>query len=973
MSSNIYAMPPGADFPALLVAGLRARLAGQPPEAMARVELIVNTTRMRRRVTDLFVAAGAGFLPRIRLVTDLGAQSLIADLPPAVPPLRRRLELSVLIGGLLDAQKDFAPRAALFDLSDSLATLMDEMHGEGVSPDAIANLDVSEHSAHWKRTQDFMGIVAPFFGEQSQPDTEARQRTVVEALIKTWETTPPDHPIILAGSTGSRGTTALLMQAVAGLAQGVVVLPGFDFDQPDAVWQAMNDAMVAEDHPQFRFHRLLQAMQLTPADVQLWHGATPPDAGRNKLISLSLRPAPVTDQWLTEGPDLPDLPSATRDMTLIEASSPRAEALAIALILREAAERGQTAALVTPDRGLTRQVAAALDRWAIVPDDSAGRPMALTAPGRFLRHVAGLFGRKLTSEALLTLLKHPLCATGGVERGPHLRLTRELELWLRRRGAPFPDARVLADWAGRQTDAFAPVWAGWLAQGFAGVEDAGTLPLTDHVARHIALAQRLAAGPEGTETGRLWQAKAGEETHAMIANLLVEATHGGSLSPGDYRGLFEAVIAKGEVREDVAAHPRIMIWGTLEARVQGADLVILGGLNDGIWPQLPPPDPWMNRRMRRDARLLLPDRRIGLSAHDYQQAVAAKTVVLSRATRDAEAETVPSRWLNRLTNLMGGVAERGGPLALADMRARGQGWLRMAEALERVEPATTDPIRPAPCPPVEARPRELPVTAIKTLIRDPYAIYAKYVLGLRPVDPLHPQADARLRGQVLHKVLERFVRERPEETREQAKTRLADLTDTVLRDQVPWAAARVFWQARLDQAADFFLDQDEKGKGTPVVLESGGRQVLAPLDFTLTGRPDRVDALSDGRVHVVDYKTGDPPTKAEQKHFDKQLLLLAIMAEHGAFPGLGRMEVAKVSYLGLGTSPKVVTTEISPDTLGEVWEGLNTLIGSYLSPDKGFTPRRAMQKDKDPSDYDHLSRFGEWDMTVMPTTIKVGR
>jgi ATP-dependent helicase/nuclease subunit B len=973
MTSNIFAMPPGADFPAMLVAGLHARMAGKPPEAMARVELIVNTTRMRRRITELFVGAGAGFLPRIRLVTDLGAQSLIAGLQPAVPPLRRRLELSVLISRLLDAQRDFAPRSALFDLADSLATLMDEMHGEGVSPEAIARLDVSEHSAHWKRTQDFMGIVAPFFGEGSAPDTEARQRLVVKALTKTWEVTPPDHPVILAGSTGSRGTTAMLMQAVAGLAQGLVILPGFDFDQPDAVWQAMDDALVAEDHPQFRFHRLLQALKLTRQDVQLWHGAVAPDAARNQLISLSLRPAPVTDQWLTEGPNLPDLPKATRDMTLIEAASPRAEALAIALILREAAERGQKAALVTPDRGLTRQVAAALDRWQIVPDDSAGRPMALTAPGRFLRHVAGLFGRKLTSEALLTLLKHPLSASGGAERGPHLRLTRELELWLRHKGAPFPDAGVMSDWMGRQTDAFAPGWADWLVQAFAGLEDTSALPLTDHVARHIALAERLAAGPKISGAGRLWKGKAGEETHAMITNLLAEAAHGGNLSPSDYRGLFEAVIAKGEVHEDLAAHPRIMMWGTLEARVQGADLVILGGLNDGIWPQLPPPDPWMNRRMRRDAGLLLPDRRIGLSAHDYQQAVAAKTVVLTRASRDAEAETVPSRWLNRLTNLMGGLAEKDGPLALADMRARGQSWLRMAEAMERAGPTTGSAIRPAPCPPIAARPRELPVTAIKSLICDPYAIYAEYVLGLRPLNPLHPVADPMLRGKVLHSVLERFVRERKDETRDQAKARLSALTEQVLLYQVPWAAARVFWQARLDQAADFFLDQDSRYGGSPTVLEQGGSLALAKLDFILKGRPDRIDTLSDGRVHIVDYKTGPPPTTSEQKYFDKQLLLLAAMAERGAFAELGAVEVARISYLGLGTAPKAVTTEITTDLLGEVWDGLHRLISTYRIPAKGYSPRRAMQKDKDSSHYDHLSRFGEWDMTVMPTTIKVGQ
>jgi double-strand break repair protein AddB len=975
----IYAMPPGANFPALLVAGLRRQMADQPPEAMADVDLIVNTARMRRRVVDLFVAAGPGLLPRIRLVTDLGAQTPLPGLPPAIPPLRRRLELSVLIGRLLEREADLAPRSALFDLSDSLARLMEEMRGEGVDPATIANLDVSEHSAHWKRTQDFMAIAARYFEAASPPDAEARQRAVVMSMADRWQAAPPAHPVILAGSTGSRGTTALLMQAVARLPRGMVVLPGFDFDLPKAVWRALDGTMVAEDHPQFRFHRLLQALDLGPEDVRRWEGASAPAPDRNHLISLSLRPAPVTDQWLSEGQDLPDLPMATRDVTLIEAPSPRMEALAIALILRNAADGGHRAALVTPDRGLSRQVTAALDRWGIVPDDSAGRPLALSAPGRFLRHIAGLFGRKTTTEALLTLLKHPLCASGGEGRGNHLRLTRELELWLRRRGAPFPDAKVMTDWAGGQRDAMAPDWAEWLVATLDKADDARSLPLQDHVERHLGIAETLVAGRGGRgDDGKpwgsnLWQGKAGAEARIMAESLLAEAAHGGILSPADYLGLFEAIIAKGEVREDVQSHPRIMIWGTLEARVQGADLVILGGLNDGIWPQLPPADPWMNRKMRHEAGLLLPDRQIGLSAHDYQQAVAATTVVLTRAVRDAEAETVPSRWLNRLTNLMGGLPLRGGPLALADMRARGNYWLSLAERLGQAAAEPAKARRVAPCPPMTARPRELPVTAIKMLIRDPYTIYARYVLRLRKLDPLHPQADAMLRGQVLHRILERFVRERGDETREQARVRLAELTHEVLQDEVPWAAARVFWQSRLDRAADFFLYHDSADGGAPVILEKEGRLPLYPLDFTLKGRPDRIDTLPDGRLHIVDYKTGAPPSKAEQRHFDKQLLLLAAMAERGGFPDLGPVEVAKVSYLGLGTKPDVVSTDMTPQLMAEVWEGFNRLVASYQSSEKGYSPRRAMQKDTDASDYDHLSRFGEWDMTELPEVQKVGQ
>ncbi len=961
---GVFALAPGVDFPAALVAGLRERMAGQPADAMAGVTVYLNTQRMRRRVTELLVAEGAGYLPRLRLVTDLGQDMLLAGVPAAVSGLRRRLELTQLVAGLLDRQPDLAPRAALYDLADSLAGLMDEMQGEGVSPEAVAAVDVSEHSAHWARTKAFLGIVAPFF-QGGAPDVQARQRMIVERLVARWQASLPQGPVIVAGSTGSRGTTGLLMQAVAGLPQGVLVLPGFDFDMPLAVWERMVDAMTAEDHPQFRYKRMMDGLGITPRDVGLWHGTPVPDAGRNALVSLSLRPAPVTDQWLVEGAGLPDLGAATAGMTLIEAQTPRGEALAIALVLREAAERGERVALISPDRMLTRQVTAALDRWGIVPDDSAGRPLALTPPGRFLRHIVGLAGRKLTSDALLAVLKHPLALSGG-DRGLHLRLTRELELRLRRKGPAFPDAGFLRDWAAARPEEGAASWGAGLAAGLEALADGGDAGLAGHVARHRRVAEMLAGAG-------LWEKEAGIKALALMEELTAEADAGGVLGVADYRDLFEAIIAQGEVRESVTPHPQVMIWGTLEARVQGAELVVLGGLNDGVWPKLPEPDPWLNRKMRKDTGLLLPERQIGLSAHDYQQAIGAPRVVLTRATRNAEAETVPSRWLNRLMNLMEGLPERNGKVALAEMRARGRVWVQRAALLEQPEAVVRPAHRPSPKPPVAARPKELAVTRVGLLIRDPYAIYAQYILRLRPLDPLRPEADAALRGQVLHKILEEFAKGRVAgEAREVAKARLLDVAGTVLEQNTPWPAARALWLARLARAADFFLAFDARSGGVPVTLEKKGRVALTGLDFALSGTPDRIDRLPDGRLHIIDYKTGTPPTKAMQESFDKQLLLAAAMAERDGFRGLEGAEVALISYVGLGSSPKLEETSITPEVTGAVWEGLYKLIAHYLDAGSGFTARRAVMKERFEGDYDHLSRYGEWETSDDPVAEVVG-
>ena len=956
---RIYASPPGVDFAQGLVGGLEERGANLSPSDWARVEIYVNTTRMQRRIRAVFDDGPARLLPRIRLVTDLADDPVSLDLPPAVSPLTRRLELSQFVAKLLEKEPDLAPRAALYDLSDSLAKLMDEMQGEGVSPDTIAQLDVSDQSGHWDRTLQFLNIIAPFFGTANdQPDKEARQRLVIEALTKRWTETPPTHPIIIAGSTGSRGATALFMQAVAKLPQGAIILPGYDFDLPDQVWDAMDDNMTAEDHPQFRFKRLMDLIGFGHRDIQHWTNARPVHSKRNALISLSLRPAPVTNQWLTDGPGLGDLIEATDGLSLVEASSPRAEAETIALRLRQAAEDGITAALISPDRMLTRQVTAALDRWDIKPDDSAGTPLALSPPGRFLRHVADLFGQALNSETLLTLLKHPLCHSERPDRGDHLRHTRDLELHLRRWGPPFPTADDLLAWAAKADDRGA--WAAWLADLVTAHEAAGIQPLGQYQEQHIALAQALCAGPNADGSGGLWAEAAGREAVRICEGLRQASPAGGLMTARDYAALFGGVINEGVVRDRDAGHPNILIWGTLEARVQGVDLTILGGMNDGVWPEAPAPDPWLNRMMRAKAGLLLPERRIGLSAHDYQQAIAGKEVWITRARRSADAETVPSRWVNRLTNLLNGLPDQNGQTALKAMLARGTLWTDRAAKLSAPTHRTDPEPRPSPCPPPASRPDQLSVTQIKTLIRDPFAIYARKVLHLSQLDPLVPSADAPLRGIIVHKILERFITDGFGPADRETLMRIAHEEFTA---QCPWPTVRAQWIARMDRVADKFLaDEDERQSlSDKRITEAWGEIAVAATGVKLTCKADRIDLTDDDEALIYDYKTGVVPTGPQQEKFDKQLLLEAAMVERGAFNEIGRKTVSGASFIGVNAAMRNIDAPLKKQPPDQVWAELETLFARWQDQDRGYTARLALFLKTDQSPYDHLSRYGEWD------------
>ncbi|MEM1235262.1 MAG: double-strand break repair protein AddB, partial [Pseudomonadota bacterium] len=863
----------------------------------------------------------------------------------AVSELRRQLDLAGNLRSLTGA-------ASPFDIARALAELIDEMDSEGLAAHALETLDVSDQSGHWARALEIVKVAATYKPGLG-PGAVARAHTL--SVIENWRSNPPVGPVIVAGSTGSRGTTALLMDAVARLPQGAVILPGFDPHMPPQVWADMVEDP-QEDHPQYRFAAFLHRLGLAPAEVAPWTNAAPPNVARSQLISLALRPAPVTHHWLTDGPSLGDLAPAVTDVTLIKAQDQASEATAIALGLRDVVQQGRSATLISPDRNLTRRVAAALARWDIVADDSAGAPLSLTPPGRLLLQLATLGAKGAAADTLIALLKHPLVATGG-ERGEHLLLTRSLEMQLRRKGPPFPTAKSVLSWGAE--DDTRGAWSDWLAPLLA-MNTAQALP--DHLTWLEETAEALAGGPGAAGSGGLWEEAPGRKVREVFASMAEAADATDELTASEFVSILAQKLSSEAVTVVSDAHPGLMIWGTLEARAQGSDLLVLGGLNEGVWPAQAPQDPWMNRSMRAAAGLLSPERQIGLSAHDFQQAACGAEVWLTRATKSDDAETVPSRWLNRLTTLLDGLPGQGGPEALSAMEARGKVWLQQAKRLDLS--TTSQPAkRPSPVPPVAARPRKLSVTEIRTLIRDPYAIYAKHVLRLRELEPLAQSPDARLRGIVLHDVMKQLIDGLPPDP-DDALRQMSETADRTLSASVPWPAARALWKARFLRAAPWFVETDRTRRAglDEALAERQGTFRLRDLEFTLTGKADRIDIMETGQARIYDYKTGSPPSAEEQRHFDKQLPLEAIMVEDGAFKDIGARPVEKAAYIGLGSSPKEQAADLGPNYLEE----FRALIAAMLDPDHGFTSRRAMQKDSDSGPYDLLARFGEWGPTDTP-------
>ncbi len=973
---RVFGIAPGCDFSQTLIDGLHVRLSGGPPEAMGKVTLFTNTRRAQRRIEEVLTSGPAQLTPTLRAIADIAKDPrLTKALSKDGSAISRRLVMMQAVRGLLESGVSLAPPSAAFDLAGSLNALLDELDGEGLGTDIFETIETGAFSEHWKTSLAFLKIIDETSLAEGLPvsGTEAAQRLAVIAMAQEWQRNPPNDPVLVVGSTGSRGTTALLMQAVLNLPQGAIILPGFDFDLPQPSWQELSDPKTGpQDHPQFGFAQLAGRLGFAPGEVTPWTERPPASAARNRFVSLALRPAPVTNQWLEEGPAFaPQMADVAGGLSLLEAPNERFEAAAIAVALREAAEMDKRAVLITPDATLSRRVTADLRRWNILPDDSAGVPLRFTAPGILFSLFLSIEPDRLPSQDFLSILNHPLCASGW-DRGAHLELVRMLDIKVLRNAGPTVDWPAVLEWGDKVEQG---TWAQWLKTGFDALATAKAAPLSAFANAHSRAASILSAGPDPSGTdAALWDMAAGEKMRELFEALAGEDAAAGLLTSGDYRAVFSAML-NGETVRDEGFLPdkRIAIWGQLEARVQGADLVILGGLNEDTWPKLDTPDPWLNRPARAALGLQLPERRIGLSAHDFQQAIANSEVILSRSRKKDNTPTVASRWLNRLENLMQGLGE-GGQSAVDQMRDRGKRYLELASALD--VPSQTQPRapRPAPAPPVDMRPATVSVTQVERLVRDPFSIYAEKILRLRPLPQLGRSADARDRGVSFHKVFEKFIAEIEDHVPDNAADLLLETAARVLEADTPWKTEQRIWLGRLRRVANSFVEQERTRReiAQPHLRETKARLTLSELerDIQLVGTADRIDRADDGSVAIYDYKSS-LPTDKQARLFSKQLHLEANLAIKGGFEDLGRAHAKHLELIGLSKPGDIEVLDCTPELLGQIWDQFITLISYFEDPENGYAARlRPMFKDGW-DDFDQLARRGEWEDSDTPVVTRL--
>jgi ATP-dependent helicase/nuclease subunit B len=999
---RVFNIPASAPFlPALVDALVVKEVSGFPhlpdPLALAGATLYLPSRRACRLARDVFrerVPGGAAMLPRIVALGDIDEDEIAfaetatgeaaLDLPEALGGLTRMMPLAAMILRWADTiaprEQGQAPLVAnnpltAFALAQDLARLMDDIATRQVRWERLDELVPEEFDEYWAITLKFLKFIhaqwPTILAEKGRIDpVERRDRLIAAETARLAKT---NGPVIAAGSTGSIPATATLLETIAKLPHGALVLPGLDTDLDEPTWAALTkDTETSHGHPQFALAALLKRIGLTRADVRPLTAAAP--HGRELIVSEALRPAAASALWkdrLGTPAFVAQADAAMAGIAVIEAANAEEEALAIAVALREAMEApDETAALVTPDVGLGRRVKAALARWNVPVDDSRGASLADTPDGVFARLAAEVALGGVAPMPLLALLKHPAgqfdpAAVSALERavlrGPRpqhgtaglqaaVALIRD-EIARHRAGEAsslhYSDPRLLL--TGREL-ADAAALAAHLRKALAPLEE---LPRGPHPVAELARRHAEAVGHLGAMT-------------TDLARGFADICDSGALdvTAADYPGLFQAAIGARAIYS-AEAGARVRIFGTIESRLQSVDRLVLGGLVEGVWPPETRGDPWLSRTMRHELGLDLPERRIGLSAHDFAQALGAKKVILSRAAKLAGAPTVASRFTQRLAAVAG--KERW-DAALA----RGARYIALARTLDETD-APKPVERPAPKPPFEARPRRLSVTEIEDLLRDPYTIYARHVLKLRPLDAIDAPPDAADRGTVIHNAIGEFGKAYPDTLPADPARVLTGIGERLFKPLTAFPEARAFWWPRFQRIAQWLASFEitRRAALTRVDVEVGGKlEIPFGTDaFTLTVRADRIEHLTDGRYAILDYKTGQPPSEPQVRTgLSPQLTLEAAILRRGGFDGIPPDgSVAELLYVRLsggaeaGEERPITFKEGTPDSHADhALAELIKVLAAFADPAKPYYSLLHPMWSNHYGTYDHLARVQEW-------------
>ncbi len=922
--------------------------------ALADVLILLPNRRACRSLSEAFVRLKGmkpTILPQMKAIGDIKEDELVLsgtniekellNIPPVIEQIERKMLFMRLI---MKRYEDFGlERISLSQacfLAQELGNLIDIAQMYNLDWNNLEKVVPEEYASHWQETLKFLAIITKHWpdilNERGVVDSGWRKNKLIEIQAEIWKKQKPKQRIIVAGTTAVSPVMKKLVKEVLQLENGEVWLYGLDMLLEEEAFESVD-----ETHPQFELKQLIDYLEIKRNEIEKI--VISKDETREKLISEIMRPAEYSDEWRNIKNSLNK--KGLEGLKLIECEDQRKEALSIALLIRRSLnEKNKTIALITPDRGLARRVASELLRWNIFVDDSAGIPLVNTKWGIFMRLCAEAVLPNVEKDRLLACMKNSMCLFGKNKEEVN-KLVYCLDKDIFRKKEKNEEAEgFLKDFQYKAED-FANVF----------MKERGCL--SNILRKHILFAESLADSIEIKGFENLWKEEDGEAGALFINDWIDKADILGDINTSEYINLFEAMMNGIMVRNKSSSNKCVRILGPIEARLSHFDTIILGGCNEGVWPVLPDADPWMSRPMKKEFGLELPEKQIGVLGLDFSNLLGANNVYLTRAKMNSGTPTIKSRWWMRLETVLQAIEYDKENLLDKDI-------LNLVELLD--VPERQIKIKaPSPKPPVEARPRKMSASAFEKLLRDPYGVFAEYILKLKPLDDLDKETDARDFGNLVHKVLEDFNNKYPTKYPENAEQELIRLGEKELEDGEFAKEKKVFWYPKMIKMMKWIAENEDdyRKKVRRVNSEVWGKVCFENLsggNFELYAKADRVDETIDGKVNIIDYKTGQARTVAEiKKGYAPQLPIEGIIAEKGGFENIKKADVDSLMYWKLGNKTVQVNEDIS-EVLSETEKHIVEVVNLFDFETTGYISRPNPKSAPQYSDYEHLARVKEW-------------
>lgn len=962
MAENIFNIAQSCSLVDVLAKKV-SRIYADNPLELANVLFLLPNRRACVSLRDAFVRDNGlkpSILPQIVPIADADEDEIflngsansevLRQLPPAIDNYERLfLFTRLIISKPAEYGLPEMTFAQAFALAQDLAKLMDVFYNEQLSFDGLKNLVPEQYAVHWQETLNFLQIISKYWPQILQErglcDMVNRKNALLKAQAEIWQNNKPSGQVVAAGITALFPGLKQLLKTIKNLPNGEIYFYGLDKQLEDEAWEQAD-----ESHPQYELKQLLEFLQISRFEVK--DAVKPHNAAREKLVSEMMRPALSTLEWRSLSAD--SLPSeATENLHLITTEDMGQEASAIAVIMRDTLNTAsKTAALVTTDRNLARRVAAELERWQIKIDDSAGKPLHLTPVGIYLRSILEVLEADFSDSSVLALLKSPFIRLNS-DLASVRRRVRDYELALRTPAysgikKEIPE-KLLQDVV-------------LLKQTIRPLAELYANPQADFTAllqTHLQVAEALSGSKNGGGDKVLWRGDDGRKAAALFSKVLPQLKVLEQIDPKQYAAVLTRLMATETVRPLYGTHPRLKILGPIEARFNQYDVVIVGEVNEGVWPVLPSSDPWMSRPMKKDFGMPLPEKAIGVMAADFCQLMCAPEVYLTRAKRVTGTPMNKSRWLLRLETVLKAYGKEAE--TLLDYK-----YTSLARLQDT--PAVQDKIVvPAPKPPIESRPRRLSASWLERLICDPYSVFAAKILRLKQLDAPDKDLSFADYGNLIHGILEEFNTKFPQELPSDAREQLINIGLNKFQSAEISAELRAFWWPSFVKTVDWVLAQEAICR--PDIKQiynevEGQMEFAAPAGpFIAEARADRLNFNKDGSIDIIDYKTGSiRSNKQVHAGYAPQLPIEGLIAASGGFSKNGRKiptgKVNKLSYWRLGN--KITEITETDKVLAQTRENLQKLISAF---DFETTPYLARPNPKyvpKYSEYDHLERIKEW-------------